>query len=75
MLTTGNAQVHLKPASLQITGPGSVTLNGALQMQTASGTRSVQSVMFGPGSYQISLTPAPSGDTIRATLQGPISAP
>ncbi len=73
MLTTGNAQVHLKPASLQITGPGSVTIDGNLQVQTDNGTRTVPSVVFGPGSYDISLTPTASGDTIQATLQGPLS--
>jgi hypothetical protein len=75
--TTGHAQVHLAPAALHLDGPGSVTLHGRFQLQTAAATRTVQAVVFGPGSYSIDLTPAgPSsgGDTIRATLQGPVSS-
>jgi hypothetical protein len=74
MLTTGDAQVHLKAANLEITGPGSVTIRGALQVQTASGTKSAQTVTFGPGSYDIKLTPTAAGDSISSTLQGPVSA-
>jgi len=73
LLTTGNAQIHLKPASLEVTGPGSVALAGSLQVQTSSGTRAAHTVTFGPGSYDIKLTPVASGDTISSTLQGPIT--
>lgn len=71
--TTGHAQVHQAPAGLHVTGPGSVTIHGNLQVQTAAGTRHVQSVTFGPGSYDVNLAPAPGGDTITGTLQGPVS--
>ncbi len=70
--TTGHAQVHLAPAALHLTGPGSVTLQGSFQLQTATGTRTVANVVFGPGSYDIELTPTSGGDTVRATLQGPL---
>lgn len=71
--TTGHAQVHQAPAALHVTGPGSVTIHGDLQVQTGAGTRHVQSVTFGPGSYDVNLTPAAGGDTITGTLQGPVS--
>lgn len=74
LLTTGNAEVHLKPAALHITGPGSVTLAGTLQVQSPTATRPANSITFGPGSYDITLTPAPGGDTINATLQGSYQA-
>jgi hypothetical protein len=74
VLTTGQAQVHLAPAPLRVTGPGKLTIHGDLQLQTAGGTRHVMTVGFGPGSYAVDLTPDASGDSINATLQGPVSA-
>ncbi|MGH9126361.1 MAG: hypothetical protein ACRDZ8_16790 [Acidimicrobiales bacterium] len=71
MLTTGGAQIHLSPAALHITGPGSVMLTGTLQVQSPTATRAAASVTFGPGDYDITLTPTSGGDTINATLQGP----
>ena len=73
MVTTGGAQIHQAPASLHLEGPGSVSLQGTFQMQTDTGTRAVHTVDFGPGSYDIDLTPIAGGDTIKATLQGAIS--
>jgi hypothetical protein len=74
LVTTGNAQIHQAPADLHITGPGSVTIHGAMQMQTPTATTHVQTVTFGPGNYDITLTPIAGGDTIKATLQGPVSS-
>jgi hypothetical protein len=71
--TTGRAQVHLAPAPLHLDGPGSVTLHGDFQVQTSAGTRHVPSAVFGPGSYSIDLVPVSGGDTIKATLQGPVT--
>ncbi len=45
-----------------------------MQMQTPAATTRVQSVTFGPGSYDVTLTPVVGGDTIKATLQGPVSS-
>jgi hypothetical protein len=73
--TSGHAQVHLSPVALHLAGPGSVTFAGDFQMQTAGGTRRVSTVAFGPGSYSVDLTPTASGDTVHATLQGPVTAP
>lgn len=73
MQTTGKARVHLAPGALRITGPGSVTFQGDLQAQTPAGTRHVQHVTFGPGSYSVDLTPVAAGDTVNATLQGPLT--
>ena len=71
--TTGHARVHQPPTGLHLTGPGSVAIHGDLQVQTAAGTRHVQSVTFGPGSYDVHLAPVAAGDTITGTLQGPVS--
>jgi hypothetical protein len=71
--TTGKARVHLAPAAVHLTGPGSITLQGNLQAQTPSGTKPVRQVTFGPGSFSIDLTPVAGGDTITATLQGPVT--
>jgi hypothetical protein len=73
MITSGGAQIHQAPAALSLTGPGSVNLQGTFQMQTDTATRSVHTVVFGPGSFDIALTPIAEGDTIKATLQGAIS--
>jgi hypothetical protein len=74
METTGHAQVHLAPADLHLTGPGSLTMAGTLQVQTPAATRPAGSVTFGPGAYDVTLTPTTGGDTIKATLQGPVTA-
>ncbi len=72
--TTGHAQVHLPPAGIHLTGPGSLSVHGDLQMRTAAGTSRVPSIIFGPGSYAVDLTPTAGGDTIAGTLQGPVTS-
>jgi hypothetical protein len=72
--TTGKAQVHLPPTTVHLSGPGSVTIRGDFQVQTSTGTRHATAVKFGPGSYEVDLTPVAGGDTIHATLQGPATA-
>lgn len=74
MVTTGHAQVHLSPADLHLTGPGSLTVAGTLQVQSPASTRTAASATFGPGDYDVTLTPTSGGDTIKATLQGPVAA-
>ncbi|MDQ1429251.1 MAG: hypothetical protein QOK39_2727 [Acidimicrobiaceae bacterium] len=72
--TTGKAQVHVAPTAVHLSGPGSVTIHGEFQVQTSTGTGHATAVKFGPGSYEVDLTPVAGGDTIRATLQGPAIA-
>jgi hypothetical protein len=72
--TTGKAQVHLPPTTVHLSGPGSVTIHGEFQVQSSTGIRPATAVKFGPGSYQVDLTPVAGGDTIHATLQGPATA-
>lgn len=80
LLTKGRAQVHLPPAAVHLTGPGSVILQGDFQLRSGTGAgeapggQHVHSVVFGPGSYAMDLTPVAAGDTIQATLQGPVNA-
>jgi hypothetical protein len=70
--TTGMASVHLPPAAMHLEGPGrQVSLHGQLLARTTSGSRAVQAITFGPGSYSVDLVPAAGGYTIRCTLQGP----
>jgi hypothetical protein len=74
IVTTGQAQIHQAPAALHLTGPGSLTLHGTLALQTPTATSQVGTVNFGPGSFDITLTPIAGGDNIKATLQGPYAA-
>ncbi|HEY2427659.1 MAG TPA: hypothetical protein VGI06_01925, partial [Acidimicrobiales bacterium] len=44
LVSAGDAQVHVGPEAEQLSGPGSVQLLGALQIQTARGTRPVHNL-------------------------------
>lgn len=73
--TSGGAIVHLGPAPLHLEGPGRVTLRGQLALRTPDRTRTVTTLAFGPGDYQIDLAPVSGGYRIKAILQGPLSLP
>jgi len=73
LATKGGAIIHQAPAALKITGPGSLTLTGALVLRTAAGTRSAKTIKFGPGPFVLDLTPVAGGYQVSGTLQGPVS--
>ena len=71
--TSGGANIHFGPAPLHLEGPGRLMLKGQFALRTPDTTRSVASLDFGPGDYQVDLTPASGGYHISAILQGPLS--
>jgi hypothetical protein len=73
-VTKGGAFLKLPPAPLKIqaTQPTTAVIEGSLSVRTSAGTRPARAVQFGPGLYDITLTPGPSGLTVRAILQGPV---
>ena len=73
LTTRSGAVVHQAPAALKITGPGSLTLTGALVLRSAAGTRSAASVKFGPGPFVLEITPEAGGYRVAGTLQGPVA--
>lgn len=63
-VTTAAAPLHLE-------GPGSLVLDGQLEVRTRDGRRTATHVEFGPGPLVVDI--APDG-TITATLNGPLRA-
>lgn len=70
---SGRATAVVPPGPIVLRGPGSVTLTGAMQVETTAGTVAAATVTFGPGPFQVSLVPGPGGYTVTATLQGPVT--
>jgi hypothetical protein len=75
-VTKGGAFVKLPAAPLQIqaTQPTTAVIEGTLNVRTNDGVTHTRAVQFGPGLYDITLTPTPTGLTIKAILQGPVEA-
>jgi len=70
--TTGDAALFLAPTEpRRLLGPGTVHLEGALELTDAAGTRTVTALDTATGAFKITLTPIPAGGwSITATLQG-----
>ena len=61
------------PRRLRLEGPGTVELVGRLSVRTRDGDRRATRLRFGPGPFEVDLTPRPDGTwTLDATLQGPL---
>lgn len=73
-VTKGTAFVRLPPRTVRIqaTASTTATLEGAFTVRTADGSRQAGRLAFGPGLYDITLTPGPGGFTVKAVLQGPV---
>jgi hypothetical protein len=72
----GDAALVL-PASAprRLVGPGTVHLEGTLELTDATGTRAVVTLDMATGAYDVALTPSPEGGwTVTATLQGETTA-
>jgi hypothetical protein len=71
----GTAFVRLpsQTVHLQATQPTTAVLEGSLNVETAEGTRPEHHITFGPGLYDITITPTAGGYTIEAILQGPVA--
>lgn len=77
VVSKGGAFIRQAPRVLQLKAgePGSVTFAGELAVRTPSGTAKASTVRFGPGLFDINLTPQPGGGyRIQALLQGPLQA-
>lgn len=72
----GGAFIRQPPRELRLEAgeAGSVTFAGDLTLRTNDGTTKARSVRFGPGLFDIRLTPQPGGYRITALLQGPLQA-
>jgi polyisoprenoid-binding protein YceI len=69
--TRGTAMISRAPAALRIEGrEGALVLTGKLTLSNATGDHNVKTVTFGPGTYDVTLTPVAGGYTVVAHLQG-----
>lgn len=67
----GDASTRVGPGSLTLTGPGTVTADGSFGITTSEGATLVDHIEFGPGPFQIGLTPGAGGLAIAATFDEP----
>jgi hypothetical protein len=74
LTSRGGAVVHVDPQTLELTGPGKISVSGTLQVQSPSSTRRSTTVTFGPGPFKITLTPGGTGVAVNAVLQGKATA-
>ncbi|MEY2569450.1 MAG: hypothetical protein QOE35_3979 [Actinomycetota bacterium] len=74
-VTKGGAFIRLPAQPLHIRAAASTTavLDGTFTVKTADGSRPARHVAFGPGLYDITLTPTGTTYTVKAILQGPVS--
>lgn len=56
-------------ATLRLTGPGSLVLDGRFTVRTRAGRRAASHLEFGPGPLEVDLS---ADGSLRATLQGPL---
>lgn len=68
----GGATTTLATRPLTMRGPGAVVLQGALAVETASGTTEAARVDFASAPFEITLTPTEGGYAIDAILQGSV---
>jgi hypothetical protein len=61
--------VTASSASLHLTGPGSLVLDGAFEVRTRDGRRTATHLQFGPGPLDLTVT---ADRSLTATLQGPL---
>ena len=75
-VSKGGAFIRQPPRALHLEAgeAGSVTFAGDLTVRTNERTGKLASVKFGPGLFDIKLTPQPGGYRIEALLQGPLQA-
>ena len=74
-VTKGGAFIRLpaQPVHIRAAASTTATLEGTLTVRTAEGSRPAKRIAFGPGLYDITLTPAGAAYTVKAILQGPVS--
>jgi hypothetical protein len=74
--TTVEATGHIRTGrrAMRIGGPGRVSATGTFTVTTRDGDRTATTLVFGPGPFELALTPVAGGWTLTATLQGPLDA-
>jgi len=71
----GGVTVHVDLQTLELTGPGKISVSGTLKVQTPGSTRQSAAVTFGPGPFKVTLTPGGNtGVRVNAVLQGTTTA-
>ena len=71
---TGTGPVVVPPRPLTLTGPGSIVAEGAFELTDRDGTRQASQFEFGPGPFEVALSPGGGTLSVRGTLQGPLRA-
>jgi len=75
LTSRGGVVVHVDPQSLELTGPGRISVSGTLRVQSPSSARQAGAVTFGPGAFKITLSPGgATGVSMNAVLQGTATA-
>jgi hypothetical protein len=73
--TGGGVTITVPPGAVTLRGPGSLVIEGDLTVRTSAGARPAATVRFGPGPFELSLSPRPDGrlDVTSSLLQGAVS--
>lgn len=72
--TRGGTVAQVPARALRIESPeGTLELSGPLTIETATVTRPLPALRFGPGTYVVELTPVPGGYAINAALEGAVT--
>ncbi len=75
LTSRGGVTVHIDPQTLELTGPGKISVSGTLKVQAPDSTRQSAAVTFGPGPFKITLTPGGgTGVRVNGVLQGKATA-
>lgn len=73
LTTRGGVVVKLRPAPLELTGPGRVTAAGQLQVRDQTTLTPAAGIRFGEGPYTVRLNPVNGRLELDAVLQGPLT--
>lgn len=74
VLTRGDVRVATPPAPVQLKGPGQLVMDGSFDVTSRDGMRHATKVTFGPGAFELNLSPQAGGYHLdRALLQGPMT--
>ncbi len=75
LVASGGVTVKVDPQTVDLSGPGKISVSGALKVQTADDTRDAKAVTFGPGPFTATLAPgSASAITLKSVLQGAVTA-
>jgi len=72
---SGGAFTRVPPGVLRLRGEGKVAATGDFGVTERSEQRTAPSLDFGPGAYDVTVTPGTAGLTVAGTLEGPLRLP